>query len=72
MVLVGRRYADRECRVFLDMVTLFPDCKEALYWAERRPLYFRGENGDGILLPVYRQKRPEWEARWNELHKSAG
>ena len=56
----------------LDMVTLFPDCKEALYWAEHRPLYFRGENGDGILLPVYRQKRPEWEARWNELHKSAG
>lgn len=56
----------------LDMVTLFPDCKEALYWAERRPLYFRGENGDGILLPVYRHKCPEWEARWNELHKSAG
>ena len=30
------------------------------------------KSADGILLPVYRQKRPEWEARWNELHKSAG
>ena len=56
----------------LDMVTLFPDCKEARYWTELSPLYFCGENGDGILLPVRRQKHSEFEERWSELHKSVG
>lgn len=56
----------------LDMVTLFPDCKEALYWTEISPLYFRGENGDGIVLPVRRGNHPKFEVRWNEMHKSAG
>ena len=56
----------------LDMVTLFPDCKEARYWTELSPLYFRSENGDGILLPVRRGNHPEFEIRWNEMHKSAG
>ena len=56
----------------LDMVTLFPDCKEARYWAELSPLYFCGENGDGILLPVRRGQHPDFEARWSELHKSVG
>ena len=56
----------------LDMVTIFPDCKEARYRTELSPLYFCGDNGDGILLPVRRAKCPEFESRWNELHKSAG
>lgn len=55
----------------LDMVTIFPDCKEARYRTELSPLYFCGDNGDGILLPVRRAKCPEFESRWNELHKSA-
>ena len=54
------------------MVTIFPDCKEARYRTELSPLYFCGDNGDGILLPVRRAKCPEFESRWNELHKSAG
>lgn len=56
----------------LDMVTIFPDCKEAQYRTELSPLYFCGDNGDGILLPVRRAKCHEFESRWNELHKSAG
>ena len=56
----------------LDMVTIFPDCKEARYRTELSPLYFCGDNGDGILLPVRRAECPEFESRWNELHKSAG
>lgn len=55
----------------LDMVTIFPDCKAARYRTELSPLYFCGDNGDGILLPVRRAKCPEFESRWNELHKSA-
>ena len=62
---VGKLYTPRYCLndyvwvkpyYLLDMLNALPDCVAYKPKSPRDPIYFKAENGDGLLVPIFRPR----------------